>query len=99
MICASDDVADAHVDVVHHDAEMVCRMFVGSQQYEILDRIALDGDFTEHRVLVLYGSFRNSETNSTFIMVRITAGHETVGGFVIQIQPPGLIVRALIPLK
>ena len=37
MVSATDDVRDAHIDVIDHYAELVCGQTARTQQDEILD--------------------------------------------------------------
>src|SRR5271154_5514391 len=51
MVGAADHVRDAHVDIVHHHAELIGRQAVRAQQDEILDLCVLHLAWAEHRVL------------------------------------------------
>ncbi len=99
MIRAANDMADPHVDIVHHDAQVIGRVFVRSQQHKIFDGVAFDGDFAEYRVFVRHPPFGNPEPDGAFVEIRMPAADETLSRFTIQIEPFRLKVRTFIPVK
>src|SRR5215471_11337616 len=99
MIGAPYDVADPHIDVVHDDAEMICRMFVRTQQDEIFDRLTFDGDLAEYRVFKCHASFRNSESDGAFVFIGISAADKTIRSLPVEVQTFRLVIRSFIPMK
>src|SRR5207253_3639140 len=99
MVGAADHVADAHVDIIDHDAEVIRRMFVRSKQDEVFDRIAFDGNFIKDGVVVADSAFRDSEADGAFIVIRESAVHQAFSNVPVQVEPLRLVVRALVPVK
>src|SRR5262245_10763181 len=67
VIRSADHVADVHVDIVYDNAKMVCGTSVGAQQDEVLNRLALDGDFAEDGIIERHRSLRNFEPDRAAI--------------------------------
>src|SRR5258706_2661134 len=51
VIVAADHVRDVHVEVVHHDAEVVGRHAVGAQQHEVVELLVRKADRPFHQVV------------------------------------------------
>src|SRR5438105_15866458 len=99
MVRATNHVADAHVDIIDHHAEVIGRMFVRAEQDEIFDRVAFDGNFTKDRVVVADSAFRDPEADGAYIVIRESATDHAFSYFAIQDATLLLIVRTLIAIK
>ncbi len=51
------------LDIVHHDADVIRRLAVGSKQDEVLDHVAGNGDFANHCIAERHGTFRYFEAH------------------------------------
>ena len=51
VIIATDDVRDAHVEVIDHHAEVVGRRAVGARDDEVIELGVLERDRSVHQVL------------------------------------------------
>ena len=58
MVVAADNVGNAHVVVVHHDAEVVGRRAVGAGDNQVVECFVGDGDFTFDQVRPLGNAFQ-----------------------------------------
>src|SRR5438876_663797 len=92
-------MADAHIDVIDDNAEVICRMFVRTQQYKIFDRVAFDRNLTKNSVVVGYAAFGHSETDGAFVVIREALINQSLRGFPVQIQTLRLVIRTLVPMQ
>src|SRR5438094_3854979 len=99
VIRATDDVADPHVDVVYDNAQVICRMFIRSEEHKIFDRVAFNRDLTEYGIFIRHASRWNPEPDGTFVQIRVAAADKTRGRLTVQIEPLRLKVGTLVPLK
>ena len=51
MIVAADDMGDAHIQVVHHHAEVVCRRAIGTGDDQVIQLTVLEHDLALDHVV------------------------------------------------
>ena len=98
MVGAAQHMSDTHIDVVHHDAEVIRGVVVGSKQDEVFNRVTIDRNLAEHRVVISNLSFGNSETNCALVTIRMAGLEELLCRGAVQVGSLRLIVGPFIPV-